>query len=74
VFADVAQGRWGQVELLRGHETPEICMKASNKVSLTGAPIGSFAGDFDTDDILWRVRHCLGHSSLDPRYAYAQVG
>ena len=74
LFADMAQGKWGQLDFLRGHETPEICMKASNKVSLTGAPLGSFEGDFDTDNILWRVRHVLGGATLDPRYAYAQVG
>lgn len=74
LFADQAQGKFGQVDFLRGHESPEICMKASNKVTLTGGPIGPFEGDFDTDDILWRVRHCLGETQLDPRYAYAQVG
>ncbi len=74
LFADSAQGKWGQVDFLRGHEAPEICMKASNKVTLVGAPMDPFGGDFDTDNILWRVRHCLGGSALDPRYAYAQVG
>lgn len=74
VFAAPAEGRWGQLDFLRGHEAPEICMKNSNKVSLTGAPITPFEGDFDSDDILWRVRHCLGGAVLDPRYAYAQVG
>jgi len=58
---------------LRGHETPEICMKASDKVSPTGAPISPFSGDFATDNIFYRVRICCGGSALDPRYAYAQV-
>lgn len=74
LFADPAAGKWGQLDFLRGHETPEICMKASNKVSLTGAPISAWEGDFEIDDVLWRVRHCLGGAALDPRYAYAQVG
>lgn len=73
LFADSSQGKWGQMEFLRGHESPEICMKSSNKVSVSGQGIDPMGGDFDTDDILWRVRHCLGGSSLDPRYAYAQV-
>lgn len=74
LFADSAQGKWGQVEYLRGHESPEICMKSSNKVSLSGQGIDPMGGDFDSDDILWRVRHCLGAEALDPRFAYAQVG
>jgi hypothetical protein len=74
LFADMADGKWGQLDFLRGHETPEICMKASNKVSVGGMSLDPFGGDFDTDDILWRVRHCLGGSVLDPRYAYAQAG
>jgi hypothetical protein len=73
LFADPADGKWGQVDFLRGHESPEICMKSSNKVSVGGLSIDPFGGDFDTDDILWRVRHCLGASVLDPRFAYAQA-
>lgn len=74
LFADTSDGKWGQMEYLRGHESPEICMKSSNKVSLSGQGIDPFGGDFDSDDILWRVRHCIGGSVLDPRFAYAQVG
>ena len=74
LFADTVQGKWGQMDFLRGHESPEICMKASNKASVGGGSIGPFEGDFETDDIMWRVRHCLGGSVLDPRMAYAQVG
>jgi hypothetical protein len=75
LFADTVQGKWGQVDFLAGHESPEICMKASNKVSASGGGVISpFDGDFDTDDILWRVRHVLGASVQDPRCAYAQVG
>ncbi len=74
VFSDQSQGKWGQVDFLRGHEAPEICMKASDKASLTGGSISAFEGDFETDNVFWRVRHCLGGSPLDPRYAYAQVG
>lgn len=74
VFADGAQGKAMQLDFLRGHEAPEICMKASDKTSTSGAPISAFEGDFETDDVLWRVRHCIGGSRLDPRMAYAQVG
>lgn len=73
VFADPSQGKALQFDFLTGHETPEICMKASNKVNVTGGSGSPFDGDFDTDDIMWRVRHCLGVSQLDPRYCYANV-
>jgi len=55
---------------LRGHETPEICMKASDKVSLTGAPMSPFSGDFLSDDIMYRVRHVFGGTKLDWRATY----
>jgi hypothetical protein len=74
LFADGMQGKWGQLEFLKGHESPEICMKMSNKSSIGGGVISAFEGDFETDDIMWRVRHCLGASTFDPRMAYAQVG
>lgn len=75
LFADPqGSGRFGEVNFLRGHESPEIVMKASNKVTLGGDLLDPMGGDFATDNILWRVRHCLGSSPLDPRFAIAQVG
>lgn len=74
LFADQSQGKAMQLDFLRGHEAPEICMKASDKANVAGGLISPFEGDFATDNILWRVRHVLGGARLDPRYAYAQVG
>lgn len=62
-----------QMDFLAGRTSPEICMKASNKVSSGGGTVSPFDGDFETDDVFYRVRHCLGGCRLDPRYAYAQV-
>jgi hypothetical protein len=62
-----------QMDFLAGHESPEICMKASDKVSTGGGTISPFEGDFESDDVKYRVRHCFGGTQLDPRYAYAQV-
>jgi len=74
LFADKAQGKAMQVDFLRGYETPEICMKASDKVAVGGgALLSPFSGDFATDNVFYRVRHCVGGTQLDPRYAYAQV-
>ncbi len=62
-----------EVDHLSGHERPEICMKASDKVSLSGAPIGPMSGDFATDNVLYRVRLCVGANKLDWRATYQQA-
>jgi len=74
MFADTGFGYAIGLDGLRGHEGPEICMKSSNKVTLSGAPISPFDGDFESDDVMFRVRLVLGGNYLDPRCAYAQVG
>lgn len=71
LFADPGQGAAMEVRRLRGHETPEICMKSSDKVMVGGGAISPFAGDFATDNIFYRVRIVLGGTQLDPRFAYA---
>jgi len=73
VFADPAQGKAMQMDFLSGYEEPEICMKASDKVAVTGAPLSPFSGDFATDNVFYRVRCVHGGTQHDPRFAYAQV-
>ena len=74
LFADTSEGTAVEFDFLRGRETPEVCMKASDKVSVTGgAPVGPFEGDFASDNVFYRVRHCMGAAPMDPRFAYAQV-
>lgn len=74
VFADYNEGVAAQLDFLRGHETPEVCMKAPDKVSIGGAGlIGAGSGDFATDSIAYRVRCINGPCSADPRFTYAQV-
>jgi len=74
LFADPVQGKAIQMDFLRGYEDPEICMKASDKVTTAGANLSPFSGDFATDNIFYRVRDVHGGARLDPRYTYAQVG
>lgn len=74
LFADYNQGAAMEMDFLAGHETPEIVMKASNKASVGAGSINPLEGDFESDNVLYRVRHVLGGSALDPRFAYAQVG
>ena len=74
VFAEPSQGAAIEYARLLGHESPEICMKASDKVSVGGGIVSPFDGDFATDNIFYRVRIVGGGTQLDPRFAYAQTG
>ena len=69
VFADQSRGKAVQMDFLVGHESPEICMKASDKVGASSP----FEGNFENDSVFYRVRHIFGGATLDPRFAYAQV-
>ena len=72
LFGEPVDGDAIRINFLRGHESPEVCQKMSDKISLGGAPISPLEGDFDSDSINWRVRHVFGGVQTDPRYAYAQ--
>ena len=74
VFAEPSQGASVYVARLRGYEQPEICMKDSDKVSMTGGALSPFTGDFATDNIFYRVRHVFGGVQGDPRFCYSQLG
>jgi hypothetical protein len=73
LFADTTHGYAIEFAYLRGHETPEICMKSSDKVTPAGALLSPFSGDFATDNVFYRVRTVTGGTQLDPRLTYAQV-
>jgi hypothetical protein len=73
LFADPNVRAAVQVDFLRGQETPEVVMKASNKATTGGALLSPYSGDFATDNIMYRVRHFCAAVPLDPRAAYAQV-
>jgi len=70
LFADPKDIAALEVAHLSGHERPEICMKASDKVSIGGGSIGPMEGDFATDNVLYRVRLCFGGTRLDWRATY----
>ncbi len=70
LFSDPRDIAAVEVAHLRGHERPEICMKASNKVSIGGGLISPMDGDFESDNVLYRVRLCFGGCRLDWRATY----
>ncbi|MBT9131136.1 MAG: hypothetical protein DDT41_01438 [candidate division WS2 bacterium] len=70
LFADPTLIAAIECDYLKGHERPEICMKAGDKVSIGGGDISPMAGDFESDNILYRVRQCFGANKMDWRATY----
>jgi hypothetical protein len=73
LFADPADIAAMECDYLAGHERPEICMKASDKVSIGGGEVGPMSGDFATDNIFYRVRDVFGCNKLEWRATYGQL-
>jgi hypothetical protein len=59
---------------LRGMQDPQVFMKASNKQSTSGGALGQDAGDFDTDDVEYAVRHIFKMNRGDPRFIVGATG
>lgn len=74
LFADPKDIAAMEFDHLAGHERPEICMKASDKVTVTGGgEINAFTGDFATDNVFYRVRLVAGANRLDWRATYGNL-
>lgn len=88
LFADPNAGRPAlQQSFLRGREGPEMWMKSPNAMAIGQGNMGPGAGsmpvggsqnpmdgDFDTDSIMYKIRHVLGGTLLDPIMAVASSG
>ena len=70
LFADPKDVAAIEVDRLVGHERPEICMKASDKVNIGGGELSPLTGDFATDNVFYRVRLVFGANPLDWRATY----
>jgi len=70
LFADPADIAALEAAHLSGHESPEIAMKSSDKVTVGGGPISPFSGDFATDNVFYRVREVFGAAKMDWRGTY----
>jgi hypothetical protein len=74
LFANPSTGRPAmELDFLRGHEEPEVFMKAPN-AQRVGGSVDAMAGDFDTDSFEYKVRHVLGGTTMDPKAAVASNG
>ena len=74
LFSDPAEIAAAEFGLLAGHESPELFMKASNQARVGGGVAGPMDGDFETDNIFYKVRHVLGGVTLSGRAGYASDG
>ena len=74
LFARLASGQAVRLNFLAGRTSPELVLKAPNKVAVGGGAQGPLEGDFESDSMLWRVRHIMGGTQIDPRVTYAQDG
>ena len=73
LFANPNAGRPAlELAFLRGHEQPEIFMKAPNAVRVGGGTAGP--EDFDTDSLEYKLRHCFGAARMDPKATAASNG
>lgn len=73
LMSDPKSGRpAAEMGFLRGHEAPEVFMKAPNAIRVSGG--GQVPEDFDTDSIQYKVRHVLGGGLMDPKAGVASNG
>ncbi len=75
LFASPKNGRPAlEIGFLRGHESPQIYIKAPNAQRVGGGNVNPMDGDFDTDSIQYKVRHVLGGVTLDNKMSAASNG
>lgn len=53
------------VAFLRGHETPDLRVKADAGNRVGGGPVDPTEGSFEADDISYRARHVVGGAGTD---------
>lgn len=59
---------------LRGHETPDLRVKADAGMRLGGGQIDPSEGSFERDDVQYRIRHVVGGNVGFTDAAYASTG
>jgi hypothetical protein len=59
---------------LRGHETPDLRVKADGGMRVGGGAVPAEEGSFENDDIQYRIRHVTGGTTLDPIAGFASIG
>jgi hypothetical protein len=65
LFADKADGHAVEVGFLQGYEDPQLFMRASSQLALSGGLASPMLGDFDTDSVDYKIRMVIGGSSTE---------
>lgn len=63
-----------RVGFLRGHEEPEMFMKAPNAVRVGGGDVSPFDGSFENDSVEYKIRYVIGGSVIDAKMTAASNG
>ena len=75
LFGDPNEARpAAEVGFLRGYRDPQVFMKAPNAMLVGQNTQDPMLGDFDTDNIQYKVRHILGGTQMDSRASVASDG
>lgn len=59
---------------MRGRRQPQLFVKDSNAMMLGGGESSPTEGDFDNDDINYKIRHIFGATTADYKMAVASAG
>lgn len=64
-----------EVGFITGYDTPQLFMKSPNAVRIGGGGlVDPMQGDFDHDEIAYKIRHIFGGTVVDPRASVASNG
>lgn len=63
-----------EMGFLRGHEEPEIFIKAPNASRVGGGTANPMDGDFETDAIEYKIRHVFGGVAEEPKATVGSNG
>lgn len=75
LFADPAVGRPAmEMGFLRSDQEPALFVKSPNATRVGGGAVMAEDGDFDTDGVAYKVRHCFGGTLMEYRAALAAEG
>lgn len=75
LFADPSKGRPAlEVGFLRGHEQPELFMKAPDTLRVGGGAADVMSGAFENDSIEYKVRHIFGGTRIDGKACVSSNG
>lgn len=59
---------------LKGHESPDLRVKADAGRTVSGGDISPLEGSFEIDDIQYRGRHIVGNQTGDSLFTYCSLG